>query len=382
MKIPFYLPYLDDEECREVVASVQSNWLSKGPRTEEFEREFARFVGSRHAVGLNSCTAGLHLAQLALGIGPGDEVITTPFTFAATANTIIHCGAKPVFVDIDPRTLNIDPDKIEQAITPRTKAIIPVHFAGLPCEMDRIRDIADTYGLAVIEDAAHAVYAQYKGRPVGSIGDITCFSFYATKNLTTGEGGMVTTADQQLAAKIRRMSLHGMSKNAWNRYSEKGSWYYEVEDAGFKYNMTDLQASFGLVQLRKLEAMQKLRQQHAHLYTRFLGECDSLVLPVELPELRHAWHLYPVRLRLDRLTIARDEMIQQLGRAGIGTSVHFIPVPHHPYYRSIGYRLEDYPVTASAYPSILSLPFYPGLRAAEIQYVSETLLSLIGKHSR
>lgn len=382
MRIPFYQPYLDDAECREVAASIRSHWLSKGPRTEEFEAEFARYVGSKYAVGLNSCTAGLHLAQLALGIGPGDEVITTPYTFVATANTIIHCGATPVFVDIDPYTRNMDVEKIEQAITPRTKAIIPVHFAGFPCELDRIREIADKYSLAIIEDAAHAVYTQYKGKPIGSIGDITCFSFYATKNLTTGEGGMITTSDAQLADRIRKMSLHGMSKNAWNRYSEKGVWYYEVEDAGFKYNMTDLQASFGLIQLRKLEEMQKLREQHARLYARLLGECEALILPADSPEHRHAWHLYPVCLRLDRLTITRDEMMERLGQAGIGTSVHFIPVPHHPFYRNRGYRLADYPVTAGTYQSTISLPFYPGLTTAEMEYVAKTLLSLIAYYGR
>lgn len=382
MKVPFYLPDLGEAECREVVASIQSNWLSKGPRTLEFESEFARYVESDYAVGLHSCTAGLHLAQLALGVGAGDEVITTPYTFAATANTIIHCGATPVFVDIDPLTQNIDVEKIEQAITTRTKAIIPVHYAGFPCEMDRIRELADHYHLAIIEDAAHALYTQYKGRPIGSIGDVTCFSFYATKNLTTGEGGMVTTSDEELATYMRKMSLHGMSRNAWNRYSEKGSWYYEVEDAGFKCNMTDLQASLGLVQLQKLEGMQKLREEHAREYGRYLGECDALQLPYETPEHRHAWHLYPIRLQLERITLTRDQLIEELKEAGIGTSVHFIPVPHHPYYRTRGYRLEDYPRTTSTYQSTISLPFYPGLKSAQIQYVSETILSLIDSHIR
>ncbi len=382
MNIAFYRPCLDEEECREVVASIQSHWLSKGPRTIEFEKEFARYVGSSYAVGLNSCTAGLHLAQLALGIGPGDEVITTPYTFVATANTIIHCGATPVFVDIDPQTLNLDPEQIEKAITQRTKAIIPVHFAGYPCEMDRICEIARKHRLAIIEDAAHAVYTRYKDRLVGSIGDVTCFSFYATKNLTTGEGGMITTSDEGLADRIRKLSLHGMSRNAWNRYSDRGSWYYEVEEAGFKYNMTDLQAAFGFIQLQKLERMQKQREQLAAFYSEQLADCEELILPHDSAEHRHAWHLYFVRLRQESLAIARDEMIERLKEAGIATSVHFIPVPQHPYYRQRGYRLADYPETAKTYEATISLPFYPSLRRDEAQYVAETLLSLIERYKR
>lgn len=266
MKVPFYTPYIGQEEIDEVSAAIRSNWLTKGQKTKDFEDKFAHYVGSKHALGLNSCTAGLHLAQKVLRIGEGDEVITTPYTFAATVNTILHCGAEPVFVDIDPITMNIDPVEIEKAITPKTKAIIPVHFAGFPCDMDQIMDIARRHKLKVIEDAAHAVYTKYHDRFIGSISDITCFSFYATKNLCTGEGGMITTDDQELMDELQVLSLHGMSKNAWNRYTDKGSWFYEIESPGYKYNMTDIQASLGLVQLGKLEEMQTLRKKIAERY--------------------------------------------------------------------------------------------------------------------
>ncbi|TBL70843.1 DegT/DnrJ/EryC1/StrS family aminotransferase [Paenibacillus thalictri] len=371
MNIPYALPLVGEEEIAEVVASLTSNWLSRGPKTMEFEGLFAKYVQSPHALGLNSCTAGLHLAQLALGIGAGDEVITTPYTFVSTANTIIQCGAKPVFVDIDPVTMNINPNLLEQAITPRTKAIIPVHFAGYPCDMDPILDIARRHNLKVIEDAAHAVHTQYRGRMVGSIGDITCFSFYATKNLTTGEGGMITLNDPELADRIRVMSLHGMSKNAWNRYSDKGSWFYEVEYAGFKYNMTDIQAALGITQLRRLVNMQETREAYAKIYNEAFAHNDTLILPHDSAEHRHAWHLYVIRLKEHMVNITRSEMIELLKEAGIGTSVHFIPVPQHPYYRRLGYRLEDYPECMAAYEAEISLPLYPSMSEEEIRYVIE-----------
>lgn len=373
MKIPYALPYVDDQEMAEVVATIRSNWLSRGPKTHEFERRFAEAVHSPWAVGVNSCTAALHLAQLALGIGPGDEVITSPFTFVATANTILHAGARPVFVDIDPLTMNLDPARLEAAITPHTKAVIPVHFAGFPCDMDAIADIALRHGLKIIEDAAHAVWTLYKGRPVGSLGDVTCFSFYATKNLATGEGGMLTTADEELAEKVRVMSLHGMSRNAWNRYADKGSWFYEVDVPGFKYNMTDMQAALGLVQLAKLPRMQELRETYAGMYGAVFSQTEGLVLPHDDPQHRHAWHLYVIRVQEERVRVTRDDLIEGLKEAGIGTSVHFIPVPAHPYYRTLGYRLEDYPETAKAYRTCLSLPLYPGMSGEQVQHVAETV---------
>ncbi|MCU6794223.1 MULTISPECIES: DegT/DnrJ/EryC1/StrS aminotransferase family protein [Paenibacillus] len=382
LRIPYALPLIDEREIQEVIHSLKSNWLSRGPKTLEFEESFAASVGSPLAIGLNSCTAGLHLALLAYGVGPGDEVITTPYTFVATVNTIIHCGATPVFVDIDPVTMNLNPDLLEQAVTSRTKVVIPVHFAGLPCEMDQILQIAERYQLKIIEDAAHAVHTKYKERMIGSIGDVTCFSFYATKNLTTGEGGMVTTRDEEIADRIRMLSLHGMDKNAWNRYTEKGSWYYEVQQPGFKYNMTDIQAALGLVQLSKLSYMQDLRELYAAMYTSAFSSNEALILPADLPGHRHAWHLYVIRLQEDMLSISRSEMIELLKEAGIGTSVHFIPVPQHPYYRRLGFSVDDYPETKKAYEAAISLPLYPGMTIEEVNYVSYHVNRIVDAHKR
>lgn len=380
--IPYALPLIDEEEIQEVVDALKSNWLSKGPKTVEFEKRFAAYAGSEYAVGLNSCTAGLHLSLLAAGVGPGDEVITTPYTFVATANTIIHAGAKPVFVDIDPRTLNIDAARIVEKITPRTKAVIPVHFAGFPCDMDAIMAIARTYNLIVIEDAAHAVYTQHNGRMIGSIGDITCFSFYATKNLVTGEGGMVTTNNAELADRIRVMGLHGMSKNAWNRYSDKGSWFYEVEYPGFKYNMTDIQAAMGLRQLDKLNMMQEIRAQYADRYNRALSSLEGLILPHDDSRHRHAWHLYVIRLQPGFLTIDRARFIEELKERGIGTSVHFIPVHLHPYYRSLGFRPGDYPQAESVYEGAVSLPLYPKMTVEQADRVIDAVTEVYRKYAK
>jgi dTDP-4-amino-4,6-dideoxygalactose transaminase len=374
--IPYALPLIEDEEIKEVIDTIHSNWLSKGPKTVEFENQIKDYVNAPFGVALNSCTAGLHLAQLAAGIGPGDEVITTPYTFVASANTIIHTGAKPVFVDIDPVTMNIDPNQIEAKITNKTKAIIPVHFAGYPCDMDPIMDIAKKHNLIVIEDAAHAIYTQYKGRMIGSIGDFTCFSFYATKNLVTGEGGLVTTLKEEFADKMRVMSLHGMSKSAWNRYSDKGSWYYEVEYPGYKYNMTDIQAAFGLVQLGKLEKMQNIREQYAMIYNDAFSKVEGLTVPHHDEINRHAWHLYVLRLNEGHFTIDRAEFIEKLKEKGIGTSVHFIPVPMQPYYKQLGYKVEDYPNALKAFNGAISLPLYPRMTLDQVHRVKETVLEL------
>lgn len=380
--IPYALPFIEDEEIKEVIDTIQSNWLSKGPKTIQFEKAFSDYVHAKHAIGLNSCTAGLHIAQLAAGIGPGDEVITTPYTFVASANTIIHTGAKPVFVDIDPVTMNIDVNQIEAKITERTKAIIPVHFAGYPCDMEPLMEIAKKHNLIVIEDAAHAVYTQYKGKMIGSIGDYTCFSFYATKNLATGEGGMVTTNNEEAADQLRVMSLHGMSKNAWNRYAEKGSWYYEVEYPGFKYNMTDIQASFGIVQLEKLNKMQQIREKYAKMYNEAFQKVEGLITPYSDEINRHAWHLYVLRFESDRFTINRGEFIEKLNEKGIGTSVHFIPVPMHPYYKKLGYKIEDYPQALAAYEGAISLPLYPKMSEEQIHRVIKSVTELAETYKR
>ncbi|OCZ49685.1 DegT/DnrJ/EryC1/StrS family aminotransferase [Dehalobacter sp. TeCB1] len=378
--LPYALPLIEDDDIEAVVDSLKSNWISKGPKTGEFEKRFAEYIGVKHAIALNSCTAGLHIALLAAGVGAGDEVITTAMTFAASANVIIHCGATPVLVDIDPKTMNIDPAKIEEKITAKTKAIIPVHLAGLPCEMDEIMVIAKKYSLFVLEDAAHGTYTKYKDRMVGTIGDAAAFSFYATKNLATGEGGMVMTNDDELANKMRVLSLHGMSRNAWNRFSEKGSWYYEIEYPGYKYNMTDIQAAMGMTQLAKLESMQARREVIWQRYNAAFSKLPEIEVPTDFAYARHARHLYMIRLNLDKLTVDRAAFIELLKEENIGTSVHYIPLPYHPYYRdTFGYKPGDFPKTEALYERIISLPLYPRMSDADVQDVIEAVQRVIEK---
>ncbi len=381
--LPYGLPLIEDEEFDQMREVLTSNWLSRGPKTQQFEKEFAEFVGAKFAIGLNSCTAGLHLALVALGIGPGDEVITTPYTFAATVNTILHAGATPVLVDVDPLTYNIDPDRIEARITPRTKAIVPVHYAGQACEMGRIEALARRHGLFVIEDAAHAVYTKYRERMIGSISDATVFSFYATKNLCTGEGGMITTDNPELADKLRIYSLHGMSRNAWNRYTAAGSWFYEIEFPGFKYNMTDLQAGLGLAQLHKLERMQRIRTEYAERYQEAFSGYPELIVPYEDKRNRHAWHLYVIRIREELLTIDRAQFIEALKEENIGSSVHFIPVHLHPYYREhFNYRPGDFPVAEAIYQGLISLPLYPKMSPEDVGDVITAVTGIVERHRK
>ncbi len=376
--LPFALPLIEDDDIAGVVDSLKSHWITKGPKTIEFEKQFAEYVGAKYAIAVNSCTAALHVSLVAAGVGPGDEVITTPMTFASSANVIIHAGAKPVFVDIDPLTMNIDTTKILEKITPQTKAIIPVHIAGHPVDLDEILAIAKENDLFVLEDAAHAVYTQYKGKLIGSIGNATAFSFYATKNLVTGEGGMVTTNDEALADKIRIYSGHGMSHNAWNRYTSVGSWFYEILYPGYKYNMTDIQAALGMTQLAKLERMQGLRKEIVQHYNSEFGKMPELEIPQELEYARHAWHLYVIKLNLETLTIDRDQIIEELKAQNIGTSVHFIPVHLHPYYReTYGYKHGDYPQAEATFKRIISLPLFPMMSAQDTQDVIEAVQGVV-----
>lgn len=376
--LPYALPLIEEDDIAGVVDSLKSGWIAKGPKTMEFEQRFAEYVGAKYAVALNSCTAALHLSLVAAGLGEGDEVLTTPMTFASSANVVIHTGAKPVFVDIDPVTMNIDPKKIREKISPRTKAIIPVHMAGHPCEMDEIMAIAREHNLFVLEDAAHAVYTQYRGKMIGSIGNATAFSFYATKNLVTGEGGMVTTNDEALYDKIRVMSTHGMSRNAWDRYAETGSWYYEILSPGYKDNMSDIMAGLGLSQLGKLERMQGIRQEYADYYNAEFGKLPELEVPVELDYARHAWHLYIIKLNLDKLSIDRGKFIEELKGENIGTSVHFIPLHLHPYYRdTYGYKPGDYPVAEGVFERIISLPLYPKMSRQDANDVVDAVRRII-----
>ena len=376
--LPFALPLIEQDDIDGVVDSLKSNWVTKGPKTVEFEKRFAAFVGAKHAIAVNSCTAGLHTALIAAGIGEGDEVITTPMTFAASANVIIHAGATPVFVDIDTATMNIDYTKIEEKINPRTKAIIPVHMAGLPCQMDEILAIARKYNLFVLDDAAHAVYTQYKGKMIGSIGDATAFSFYATKNLMTGEGGMITTNDDDLAERMRVYSLHGMSRNAWNRYAEKGSWFYEINYPGYKYNMTDIQAALGMSQLAKLDTMQTRRELIVKRYQEAFSKMPEIEIPVDKDYARHAWHLYIIKLNLEKLSIDRSQFIEELKEENIGTSVHFIPVHLHPYYReTYGYKRGDLPQAEAVFDRILSLPLFPKMSDQDVEDVINAVQKVV-----
>jgi dTDP-4-amino-4,6-dideoxygalactose transaminase len=386
--IPFHVPSIGEEEISEVGATLRSGWLTSGERTARFESEFQAYTGARHALAVNSCTAGLHLALAALDIGPGDEVITTPLTFCATVNTILHVGATPVLADVL-QDGNIDPDCIARRITPRTRAIIPVHLAGHPCRMDAIWELARRYNLKVVEDAAHATDARYRGMSPGAAStpgrssDAVAFSFYATKNMTTGEGGMVTTNDRKLDERMRMLCLHGISKDAWSRYSEKGTWYYEVVEPGFKYNLSDVQSAIGIHQLAKIERFHALREAYAAVYNRGLGDVDEIEIPPQCTYGRHAWHLYAIRLNLDRLGIPRNQFIEELRARGIGTSVHFIPIPLHPFFREWAHLEENQcPGAMDLYPRLISLPLYPSLTIELIQFVTDSIKQIAAQHAR
>jgi len=375
--LPFSPPTIGETEIQEVVDTLRSLWVTTGPKTKRFESEFAAYVDATHAVALNSCTAGLHTGLVALGVRRGDEVITTPMTFAASVNVIEHVGAHPVLVDVEPDTLNLDPREVERACTPRTRAILPVHYSGHPVDLDLLREIARARGLAILQDAAHSLPARYKGRPIGSDGDLAAFSFYATKNLTTVEGGMLT-GDADFVDRARIIGLHGMSRDAWKRYDKGGSWFYEVVTPGFKYNMTDVQASIGLCQMRRLAEFQSRRRAVVEAYHRAFAAEEALELPVERPEVEHAWHLYVLRLRPEALRIGRDRFIEELTARNIGVSVHFIPVHLHPYYRDrYGYRPEDFPVAYSNYQRMLSLPLHPLLSDEDVADVAQAVLDVV-----
>lgn len=370
--IPFHRPSIGEDEVDEVAAVLRSGWLTTGSKTAQFENEFKAYVWAPHALAVSSCTAGLHLALAALGIGPGDEVITTPMTFCATVNTILHVGATPVLADIGSDG-NLDPDSIASRITPRTRAIMPVHLAGLPCDMERIWALAKGHGLYVIEDAAHAVGTHYRGSPVGgnASSHAVAFSFYATKNLTTGEGGMVTTHDERLLEHMRVLCLHGISKDAWNRYAEHGNWYYQVVECGFKYNLSDIQSAIGIHQLRKQEEFIAVRTRYAQMYNRVFREVAELEIPPESSEGRHCWHLYMLRLNLGDLAIDRNAFIAELRKKGIGASVHFIPIPLHPFFeRFAGLPQNHCPRALELYPRLISLPLYPAMTEEEVTRVA------------
>ncbi|UCD84905.1 MAG: DegT/DnrJ/EryC1/StrS family aminotransferase [Deltaproteobacteria bacterium] len=381
--LPFSLPLIGKEEIDEVIDTLKSGWITTGGKTKQFEKEFAQYIGCNNAIAVSSCTAGLHLALIAAGVREGDEVITSPYTFAATAEVILHVGAKPVFVDIERDTYNIDPKKIEKVITKNTKAIIPIHIAGHPCEMEKIVEIAKQYNLLLIEDAAHAIAAKYQNRMVGTIGNITVFSFYATKNLTTGEGGMVCTDDGEIVETIRVLSLHGISADAWKRYSAEGNWYYEILYPGYKYNMTDIQASLGIHQLKKIETFLEKRREYVDLYNEGFSELSEVKTPTVRGGVRHAWHLYIIQLALEKLKISRNDFIKALNQEKVGVSVHFIPLHMHPYYRdTYGFRPEDFPISKEVYERVVSLPLYPNMGEDDIKDVISAVKKIVESNRR
>jgi UDP-4-amino-4,6-dideoxy-N-acetyl-beta-L-altrosamine transaminase len=382
IRIPFSRPQLDNDDINEVVKILRSDWLTSGPKVAEFEKRFAEYIGCRHAVALNSCTAALHLALILSGIKEGDEVITTPFTFTATVNTILYQNAKPVFVDIDKDTFNIDPDKIEEKINKKTRAIVILHYGGHPCNLDRIYSLAEKYNLPVIEDAAHAVGAEYKGKKIGGFGKLAAFSFHAVKNMTTGEGGMLTTNNKELARRARILRLQGMDKDAWARNSNGiPPWYYRILFLGYKYNMTDMQASLGISQLKKLDSFIEKRDYLSNIYDKYLNNIYEVITPRVSSEMKHARHLYPICLRTEDMRISRDDFISRLLEKGISTSVHFIPLHLQPFFRkNFHCKRGDFPVAEDIFKRTLSLPLYPGMSEKEVCDVVECIDEIVSKN--
>lgn len=379
--LPFALPDIDDSEFAAVKEVLDSGWITTGPKTHQFEAEFAVAVGAKHAIAVNSCTAAMHLALEAIGLKRGDEVITIPYTFAATAEVVRYFDARPVLIDVERLSLNMDPNLLEAAISEKTRAIIPVHIAGMPSDLDAIHAVAQRHNLVVIEDAAHTFPTKYKGRMIGSLSDFTCFSFYATKTITTGEGGMICTENDTWAERCRIMALHGISKDAWKRYTAEGSWYYEIVAPGFKYNMTDVAAAMGLAQLRKGNRMWQRRRDVAEQYNRAFAAIPQVQIPYNRGDVQHAWQLYTLRLNLDQLRIGRAEFIEELKKRNIGTSVHFIPLHVHPYYReTYGYRPEDYPVAYAEYLREVSLPIYSRMSDQDVQDVISAVAETVSAH--
>lgn len=354
-----------------------------GPKTLEFEKAIQNYTKARSAVAVNSCTAGLHLSLIALGIEEGDEIITTPFTFISVANVIVYQKAKPVFVDIERHTFNIDSKKIEEKITSKTKAILITHYGGNSCEMDQIMTIARKNKLMVIEDCAHAIGSFYKSKHVGTFGETGSFSFYVTKNITTGEGGVVISNKKNIAEKIRILRLHGMDKDAWKRYSKEGSWYYRVKELGYKYNFTDLQAAIGLEQFKKLNKFNNLRRQHARYLINGLRNLKEITLPQEKPYAKSSWHLFPVLINKEYLRINRDRFIKELAKWNIGVSIHFIPIHLQKFYQErYGYKRGDFPVSEYIYDRIVSLPLYPKMRKEDLDYLIYAIKEIFKKHRK
>jgi len=370
----FSEPAIGQEEIDEVVRTLKSGWLTTGEKSKSFEEKFARYTGAPHAIALSSGTAALFLSLIVNSVQAGDEVITTPFTFISTANVIHHLGAKPIFADIDETTYNIDPDKIAHAITKRTKVILPVHYSGQACDMKSIMNIAEKHNLQVIEDAAHALGAEYYGKKVGSLGNLTCFSLFPTKNITTGEGGMIVLNDSEKAKRLTRLRLHGMSKDGWKRYSKEGSWYYEVHEAGYKFNLSDINAALGLVQLDKIENLNQKRKALVDYYLKNLSKIPGIKTLKIKPQMKSSWHIFPIWIDEKIFGLDRNQFIKELWKRNIGTSVHFIPLHLQPFYqKTYHYKKGDFPVTEKVYEGIVSLPLFPDMKRGDVDDVVEAI---------
>jgi dTDP-4-amino-4,6-dideoxygalactose transaminase len=374
--LPFCRAPIDDRDIEEVAEALRSGWLTIGPKTEEFERRLAGHLGVPYVIGVSSCSEAMFLSLKALAIGPGDEVITSSLTFASTVHSILHIGATPVIVDIEDETCGPDPKEIERRINSKTKAILPVHFGGQACRIEEICEIASHKDLIVVEDAAHAFGAAYRDKKIGCFGNATAFSFYATKNLTTGEGGCITTTDAELDKELRRLSYHGMSRDSWERYSDRGSWYYEVEVPGYKSNLNDILASLGLSQLEKFDKIQKRRTDVAEMYLELLESSPFLELPRVREGNLHNWHLFVIRLNLDTITVDRDHFVRALAAENIGCSVHFIPIHMHPFFDRYRKKNHHYPKCDSYFNRCISLPIYPNMRDGDVQDVVDALNKL------
>jgi dTDP-4-amino-4,6-dideoxygalactose transaminase len=377
-RIPFVKVALDDEDIAAVERVLRSGWLTTASQVKGLETDLAAYTGAKFVNAVNSATAAMHLALVAWDVGPGDEVITTPYTFTATANVVLHTGATPVLVDVREADANMDPELVERAITPRTRVILPVHIAGEPCDMDALMEIGRRRGVKVLEDAAHAIGTLYRGRPVGAIGDAAAFSFYANKTITTGEGGALATDDEQLSDRVRRLTLHGMSRDAWGRYDAGGSWRYDIQEFGFKDNLTDIAAALGRSQLTKLEAFIEQRTRVAQRYFENLRDEEHIILPAFSEESRHPWHLFMIRVRSESSPAPRDEVIRGLAERGIGTSVHFIPLHYFTAYQRLGrWEKGDFPVAERFFEGEISLPMYPEMTNTEVDEVCQALREIL-----
>jgi len=381
--LPIATAVFGKEEEKEIIDTLRSGWITLGPKTKKFESDLAEYVGAKYAVALNSCSAALHLAMLAIGIKKGDEVITTPFTFAATANSIMHCGGKPIFVDIDPKTFNIDPKKIEKKITEKTKAILPVDYGGQPVDLDAISRIAKEYGLYLVEDAAHTIGAKYKGRNVGTIADMTCFSFHPVKNMTTGDGGAITTNNKVFAEKILMLRVNGMDKESWKRNTSTGSWDYSIAIEGYKYHMNDIAASLGIHQIKKLERFRKIRENIADTYDLEFKEISQVTIPFRELDIQNAHNIYAVLIKTQDLKISRDEIIDQLKYFNIGSMVYFRPLHLQPcFQQEFRYKKGDFPNAEYVFERLICLPIYPGMIGNDAKFVAKALIKIIEENTK